>query len=85
MNMLKVTPIFLPTVNNQARTVRSCGYLPAEDNSLGCIFRSGTYEVNVQYCACQGDLCNGGPGAVTAAPAVVAVTAALAACLTHLL
>jgi hypothetical protein len=41
--------------------------------------------VNVQYCACEGDLCNGGPGAVTAAPAVVAVTAAIAACLTHLL
>ncbi|XP_065349213.1 UPAR/Ly6 domain-containing protein crok-like [Cloeon dipterum] len=64
-------------VNGKHRTVRSCGYLPAEDNKLGCILRSGTYEVHVQYCACQGDLCNEGARAAPAAPlAVVAAAAA---------
>ncbi|XP_059489063.1 uncharacterized protein LOC132204530 [Neocloeon triangulifer] len=63
-------------VNGLHRTVRSCGYLPAEDNKLGCIMRSGTYEVNVVYCACQGDLCNDGFRAAPAAPLALAAAAA---------
>ncbi|KAF4533560.1 hypothetical protein B566_EDAN001046 [Ephemera danica] len=46
-------------VNGKLRTIRTCGYLPAENDQLTCVHRSGTYEVHINYCACKGDLCNG--------------------------
>lgn len=48
-------------VYGKLRYIRTCGYVgdvSPEDGKL-CVQRSGTYEVNVQYCACKGDLCNG--------------------------
>jgi hypothetical protein len=51
--------IYIVSVNGKLRTVRFCGYLPAENDQLNCVHRSGTYEVHVNYCACKGNLCNG--------------------------
>ncbi|PNF30589.1 hypothetical protein B7P43_G06131 [Cryptotermes secundus] len=46
-------------VNGKIRVVRGCGYV-SDISSRSCIQRSGTHDVQVQYCSCKGDLCNTG-------------------------
>ncbi|GLG96520.1 Protein quiver [Gryllus bimaculatus] len=51
-------------VYGKFRVVRGCGYLMDTSLKEGrpCVQRSGTHDVSVQYCACEGDKCNGAPG-----------------------
>ncbi len=42
--------------------VRTCGYIEDPVREGGpCVSRSGTHDVNVQYCSCKGNLCNAAP------------------------
>ncbi|XP_066582999.1 UPAR/Ly6 domain-containing protein crok [Prorops nasuta] len=45
-------------VYGQTRVVRGCGYLTDEKDDGACQRRSGTHDVKVNYCSCNGDLCN---------------------------
>ncbi|XP_067008329.1 UPAR/Ly6 domain-containing protein crok-like [Anabrus simplex] len=46
----------------KVRVVRGCGYLVDQTllDGRSCVQRSGTHDVQIVYCACQGDHCNGG-------------------------
>ncbi|KDR22857.1 hypothetical protein L798_00175, partial [Zootermopsis nevadensis] len=46
-------------VNGKVRVVRGCGYI-SDVSPRSCIQRSGTHDVQVQYCSCKGNLCNTG-------------------------
>lgn len=46
-------------VYGKIRVVRGCGYV-TDDNPRDCIQRSGTHDVQIQYCTCKGNLCNTG-------------------------
>ncbi|EEB18835.1 conserved hypothetical protein [Pediculus humanus corporis] len=47
-------------IQGHVRVVRSCGYIedPLRDDQE-CAKRSGTHDIQVDYCSCTGDLCNG--------------------------
>lgn len=42
------------------RVIRGCGFMPEEEGSKSCYKRTGTHDVNVEYCACNENLCNSG-------------------------
>ncbi|PSN30397.1 hypothetical protein C0J52_24568, partial [Blattella germanica] len=46
-------------VYGKIRVVRGCGYV-SDISHRACIQRSGTHDVQVQYCSCKGNLCNTG-------------------------
>ncbi|XP_023328001.1 uncharacterized protein LOC111701087 isoform X2 [Eurytemora carolleeae] len=50
------------TINEETRVIRSCGWLPNEENFLGrdCFTKTGTNKVMVFHCVCHSDACNGG-------------------------
>ncbi|XP_063603416.1 uncharacterized protein LOC134779290 isoform X1 [Penaeus indicus] len=53
------------TIQNTVRTVRGCGWLEETKADVGgCYVRTGTKDVMVKYCHCQGDECNGGASLV---------------------
>lgn len=45
-------------VFGKIRVVRDCGYLRTADDDMGCVKRSGTFEVQSFFCSCTNDLCN---------------------------
>jgi len=46
--------IFHQTVGTETRVVRSC----ATSGHDGCIARTGTFQIKLNYCECHGDGCN---------------------------
>ncbi|KAJ1521668.1 hypothetical protein ONE63_003313 [Megalurothrips usitatus] len=54
-------------VGVKTRVIRTCGYIEEPGRDGGCVSRSGTHDVNVLYCSCKGNLCNGA-AAATAGP-----------------
>lgn len=49
-------------IGTKIRVVRTCGYIEEAGRDGGlCASRSGTHDVNVQYCSCKGNLCNAAP------------------------
>jgi len=64
------------------RTVRSCGWLDdtkARESATGCYKRTGTKDILVFFCQCEGDACNLAPWPTPSAPTLL--LAALAAAL----
>lgn len=57
---------FFLTVHGNIRIVRDCGYLedPAHDD-LECYSRLGSHEIDVNYCSCTSDRCNGSTNIVS--------------------
>jgi len=49
------------------RTIRSCGHIEerrfpdgeSQEGKYRCYIRTGTFEIEVKYCACEEDNCNG--------------------------
>lgn len=53
-------------MNRELRVTRDCGFIEKEDRfeaRMGdCVRRSGTHQVILNYCTCEGDRCNAAPG-----------------------
>ncbi|GLV42800.1 uncharacterized protein CBL_03540 [Carabus blaptoides fortunei] len=47
-------------VYGKIRIVRACGYITDERDDKECVKRSGTHDVQVNYCSCTTAECNGG-------------------------
>lgn len=60
-------------VNEETRVIRSCGWLPNDDNmkDRDCFTRTGTHQVMVYHCVCKGDKCNGAEQTSTILPLVL--------------
>lgn len=52
-------------VDGKVRVVRGCGYIPDKRDDKECVRRSGTYNVQVTYCACKKSFCNGAHSQLT--------------------
>lgn len=55
-------------VSEKVRVIRTCGYIEDAERDGGCVSRSGTHDVTVNYCSCKGNLCN---AATTSSPALL--------------
>lgn len=55
-------------IEGEQRVIRSCGWLPNVESMRDreCFTRTGTHQVMVDHCVCQGDGCNRSSG-ITAA------------------
>lgn len=46
-------------VDKDERIIRQCAI--AVDSELGCLIRTGTYKIKMEYCECDADGCNSAP------------------------
>lgn len=69
MTRVLFSPLPPVAVGQKTRVIRTCGYIEEPGRDGGCVSRSGTHDVNVQYCSCNHSLCNSAPR--PAAPAAL--------------
>ncbi|XP_026471952.1 uncharacterized protein LOC113376259 [Ctenocephalides felis] len=63
-------------IYGEVRVWRGCGYIADERDDKECVKRSGTHDVQVHYCSCTTDFCN---GASVSLPSLLLVAPVLAA------
>jgi len=63
------------TVEGVTRVIRGCGWLPNDQGLEGrtCFKRTGTANIQVTHCVCQGDGCNSAPAMTSGTFAVAAL------------
>lgn len=71
----------LVSVQGHTRVIRGCGYIPDDVGSKECYKRTGTHDVNVEYCACKKSFCNSGH---LSRPSISALLAALLAAVIYM-
>jgi len=58
------------TVEDEIRVHRSCGFVPNVGSTAdrGCFTRTGTHQISVYHCVCNGDACNSSLPLVSSSP-----------------
>lgn len=68
------------TVEGETRVIRGCGWLPNDPGleDRKCFKRTGTANIQVTHCVCEGDGCNSATAATTVAAAALLFNVAAA-------
>jgi len=63
----------IQNIEGVERTIRGCGWLDEPMYKPGeCYYRTGTNDIQLTYCYCEGDQCNSGKALTASLPLAVA-------------
>ena len=58
LSQMQINFFFHFSVEGKVRVIRACGWLDEVKDRPDCYSRTGTKDIMVTYCSCQGDKCN---------------------------